>query len=266
MVTIPPGWFLMGSPESEKARTKTEGPRHEVVLSRLVAIGQDPVSVAAFAAFIDRTNHPMGDSARIFNGKKWEDTKGKGWRDPGFPQAGDHPVTCVSWDDARAYVAWLNQYLGLAGRADAYRLPSEAEWEYACRAGTTTPFSFGETLSTEQANYDGNFAYGRGRETGLWRKGTTPAGAFRPNAFGLRDMHGNVFEWCEDVWHERYDGAPKDGSAWVSGGPSLRVVRGGSWYNNPRYLRSANRLGSFPSDRDNLVGFRLARTLSRAAP
>jgi formylglycine-generating enzyme required for sulfatase activity len=266
MVTIPPGRFLMGSPETEEGRTKAEGPRHEVSLSYRLAMGRDPVSVDAFAAFIAQTNHPMGDNARIFNGEKWEDTKGKGWRDPGFPQAGDHPVTCVSWDDARAYVAWLNRCLGLAGRADAYRLPSEAEWEYACRAGTTTPFSFGETLSTEQANYDRNFAYGRGRKTGLWRKGTMPAGAFRPNAFGLRDMHGNVFEWCEDVWHENYDGAPRDGSAWVSGGPSSRVVRGGSWVNDPRDLRSAHRGRDYPTNRDSILGFRLARTLSTPAP
>jgi formylglycine-generating enzyme required for sulfatase activity len=148
----------------------------------------------------------------------------------------------------------------LEGRRDAYRLPSEAEWEYACRAGTTTPFSFGTTISTAQANYHGEYTYGAGKK-GEYRQKTTPVGSFPANAFGLHDMHGNVWEWCEDVWNANYNGAPKDGSAWLTGGDSLRVLRGGSWSVYPIRLRSADRYRNGPTDRSLNVGFRLARAV-----
>ena len=148
-----------------------------------------------------------------------------------------------------------------AAALDAYRLPSEAEWEYACRAGTTTPFSFGETISTAQANYDGNYTYASGKK-GEYRKQTTPVGSFPANAFGLHDMHGNVWEWCADPWHDSHDGAPTNGSTWEGGDASRRVYRGGSWFSLPRNLRSACRYWSYPSSRTDDIGFRLARTVS----
>jgi formylglycine-generating enzyme required for sulfatase activity len=165
-------------------------------------------------------------------------------------------VINVSWEDATAFCEWLSRQTGRA-----YRLPSEAEWEFACRAGTTTPFWTGATISTEQANYDGNYTYGSGAKGG-YREQTTPVDAFPVNPWGLHDMHGNIWEWCEDCWHERYTGAPKDGSAWLQRNCSLRVVRGGSWGSNPRDLRSANRVGIEPVNRDYGLGFRVARMLT----
>lgn len=142
-----------------------------------------------------------------------------------------------------------------------YRLPSDAEWEYACRAGTTTPFWTGETISTEQANYDGDHVYGSG-EKGDYRKQTTPVDAFKANPFGLHDMHGNVWEWCADAWHDDYDGAPTDGSAWLEGGnASSAVVRGGSWFDHPVFCCSACRGNWNRVIRINNGGFRAARIL-----
>src|SRR5205823_8267237 len=133
----------------------------------------------------------------------------------------------------------------------------EAEWEYACRAGTTTAFSFGDSLSSEQANFDGNYPYG-GAPKGVYRQKTVAVGSFQPNGFGLYDMHGNVWEWCEDWYHDSYNGAPTDGSAWLSGGEQkYRVLRGGSWGYHAYYLRSAGRNGYTPAFRDDTYGFRV---------
>jgi formylglycine-generating enzyme required for sulfatase activity len=143
-----------------------------------------------------------------------------------------------------------------------YRLPTEAEWEHAARAGTTTPFSFGETISTTQANYDGRRYYGRGSK-GEYRRQTVPVGSSLPaNPWGLYEVHGNVWEWVEDCWHESYQGAPQDGRAWVEASCTERVFRGGSWYNSPKDLRSASRTRSRPDNRYTDLGFRVARTLS----
>ena len=163
----------------------------------------------------------------------------------------------VSWEDAKAYVSWLSRKTG-----ESYRLLSEAEWEYAARAGTTGPFHFGSTITTDQANYDGNHVYGSGHR-GVYRKRTVAVGSFPANGYGLHDMHGNVQEWVEDCWHDNYDGAPTDGSAWVSEGScKVRVLRGGSWLNKPRYLRSANRGWLTAGFRYVSYGFRIARTLT----
>jgi formylglycine-generating enzyme required for sulfatase activity len=143
----------------------------------------------------------------------------------------------VSWDDAIEFCARLSKATGRE-----YRLPSEAEWEYACRAGTTTPFHFGETITTDLANYNGNYTYGSGSK-GQYRKQTTDVGSFPANAFGLHDMHGNVWEWCQDTWQENYNGAPTDGSAWVyeNANQNSMILRGGSWLNGPWDCRSAYR-------------------------
>ena len=196
----------------------------------------------------------------VFEDGEWESQKARSWDSPGFLQTDTHPVACVNWNDARAYIAWLNGKVD----GDPYRLPSEAEWEYAARAGTTTPFAFGETISTDQANYDGNYTYGSGAK-GVYRERTVGVEELEAsNGWGLRHMHGNVWEWVEDCWHDTYQGAPTDGSAWLSeqnGNCDLRVVRGGSWYNYPRSLRSAVRDRFVPGDRDSSIGFRPARTL-----
>ena len=267
MVAIPPGRFTMGSPDGEERWEGYDGeeePRHEVSIGHVFALGRGAVTVDAFSAFIADTNYDMGESAFIRNGDKWEDTPGRGWRDPGFAQGGDNPVTCVNWHDARAFIAWLNERLKLTDRPDAYRLPSEAEWEYACRAGTETQFSFGGTITTDQANFNGTAGYGGAEPSMVWRKATTPAGQFPANAFGLYDMHGNTRDWCEDAWNKTYEGAPADGSPWLSG-DALRPLRGGSWLNPPQLCRSAMRLRRDPALRFSLIGFRLARTLSESA-
>jgi formylglycine-generating enzyme required for sulfatase activity len=246
MVTLPRGRFLMGSPPEEGGRYTDEDPRHSVRIGRIVALGRYPVTFAQWDAA-----HAAGADLPEPDDQGW----GRGRR----------PVINVSWDDAKAYIAWLNDRLNLTGALDAYRLPSEAEWEYACRAGSTTPFHFGETISTAQANYDGNFTYGEGAK-GRFRERTTPVDAFEPNPWGLFDMHGNVWEWCEDSWHDDYAGAPADGSAWRDkDDASSRVLRGGSWGNFPQFLRSACRSGDSPAVRDDVSGFRLARTLSNRA-
>ena len=242
MVAIPPGTFLMGSPIDEEKRVDDEGPQHEVRIDYPFALGKHTVTFAEW-------------DAAVAAGAKLEKPGDQGWG------RGDRPVINVSWEDVQAHLDWLNEKAGLAGKSGAWRLPSEAEWEYACRAGTTTPFSFGETISTEQANYNGNYIYGASEE-GQYLKETMPVGDYPPNAFGLHQMHGNVWEWCADIWHENYDGAPGDGSVWKQGGDiSRRVLRGGSWVNGPRILRSANRNRNDSVSRFNSFGFRLARTL-----
>ncbi len=169
-------------------------------------------------------------------------------------------MVAINWDDAKAYAAWLAETAG-----KLYRLLSEAEREYVARAGTATAFWWGDAISTSQANYDGNYTF-RGGAKGEYRKKTVPVDSFEPNPFGLYNVHGNVWEWCEDVWHDNYQGAPTDGSAWLQGGDaSRRVVRGGSWNNNPQNLRAANRNRNTTDNRNNNLGFRVGRTLSARA-
>jgi formylglycine-generating enzyme required for sulfatase activity len=185
------------------------------------------------------------------------------WEAAGLPHKPDdqgwgkgrHPVIDVSWEDARAYAKWLS---GKTGKS--YRLLSEAEWEYCCRAGTSTAFWWSGPISTQQANYDGRYTFGGG-STGGYRQRTVPVDSFEPNPWGLYQVHGNVWEWCEDNRHQNYQGAPQDGSVWAGGDASLRVLRGGSWICDPRILRSAYRVWNQPSLRDSYLGFRLARTL-----
>lgn len=173
---------------------------------------------------------------------------------------GDHlPVESITWNEAVEFCERLSQKTGRT-----YRLPTEAEWEYACRAGTTTPFHFGGTITPDLANYDGNYTYGSGAK-GIYRKKTTPVGSFQvANAFGLYDMHGNVWEWCADSWHTHYHGAPSDGRAWSNNSDNsscLFLLRGGSWLNNPQSCRSACRNSYFQGGRHSTtLGFRLVCT------
>ncbi|MFH1086904.1 MAG: formylglycine-generating enzyme family protein, partial [Chloroflexota bacterium] len=176
------------------------------------------------------------------------------------------PADRISWRDAQAFCARL---AALTGRA--YRLPSEAEWEYACRAGTTTPFCYGPTITTDLANYEGDYTY-RTEPQGVYRHATTDVGSFPPNAWGLADMHGNVWEWCADAWHPNYDGAPTDGQPWTEARAAgrqtaYRVLRGGCWHDPPGLCRSAARLRALPGQGEDYYGFRVAlTTLARAAP
>ena len=254
MVVVPAGSFRMGSPSGEAGRLDIEGPMHRVEISKPFAIGRFEVTRGEYARFVSETGHSSGTACWTYEGGEWEERTGRNWRNPGFAQADSRPAVCVNWKDARSYVAWLSRKSG-----EAYRLLSESEWEYAARAGTTGPFHFGSTISTDQANYDGTFAYGSGRE-GVYRERTVSVGSFPANGFNLHDMHGNVWEWVEDCWNDSYAGAPSDGSAWTSGDCSYRVLRGGSWYGGPRGARSATRYWNSTGNRVSYFGFRVART------
>ena len=241
MVVLPAGEFMMGSPESEKGRNKDEGPQRKVTIAKPFAVGKFEVTFAQWDACVAESGctHKPGDES-------W----GRGRR----------PVINVSWDDAKQFVAWLSKKTG-----KPYRLLTEAEWEYAARGVTKAsdphaPFSTGATINYKQANYDANFKYGNGPQ-GVYRQKTLDVGSLPRNAFGLHDMHGNVWEWVEDCYKDSYAGAPADGSAVSSGGCSLRILRGGSWNYYPQLLRSAYRYATAGGIRVENAGFRVARSL-----
>jgi len=251
LVAIPGGEFSMGSPPEEEARDwykysypELEGvdveAQHSVIVQPF-SMSRFPITQAQwrFVAGLPRVEQHLEPDPASFKGD-------------------DRPVEVVSWNEAVEFCARLSQFTG-----KPYRLPSEAEWEYACRARTNTPFHFGETLSTDLANYDGNYTYSNG-VTGEYRQKTSAVGSFGVvNAFGLSDMHGNVFEWCLDHWHPSYEGAPIDGNAWiVDGDDRYRVLRGGSWNINPGYCRSAVRFRHTPAFRYYDVGFRVVSVLA----
>jgi formylglycine-generating enzyme required for sulfatase activity len=224
---------MMGAPEAETGRYKDESPQHLVKVPPFF-IGQTPVTQAQWrvVAALPQQERELSPDPANFKGN-------------------DRPVEQVIWYEAVEFCARLSE---LTGRT--YRLPTEAEWEYACRADTTTPFYVGETITTELANYDGSVFLNE--LPGQSRQATTPVGQFVPNAFGLYDLHGNVWEWCLDHWHDNYDGAPTDGSAWLTDDKEAkRVIRGGSWFSRPGDCRSACRNYINPGDRVNIVGFRL---------
>ena len=243
MMPIPGGRFGMGAPDSELERREREGPQHFVTVPPFV-MGMYPVTQAQWRAIarLEPVNRLLSPDPSHFKGDRF-------------------PVESVTWDEAMECCERLTRHTGRD-----YRLPSEAEWEYACRAGTATPFYFGETITTELANYRGtddqrlgwSGAYGQGPR-GLYREETTPVDHFDvANAFGLCDMHGNVFEWCLDHVHESYDGAPEEGSAWWTDDERApRIIRGGSWYYFPRACRSAYRYSHPPDARDSNIGFRM---------
>jgi formylglycine-generating enzyme required for sulfatase activity len=222
MIVIPPGKFMMGSPWTED----WEGPHHEVTIARSFAVSKFTVTFAEWDTCV-----AAGACTRASD---------SGWG------GNDRPVIDVSWDDAQQYVAWLSRSTG-----KPYRLLSEAEWEYSARAGSTTTYSWGHEIGENNANCDGCKSQ--------WdNKQTAPVGSFRPNAFGLYDMHGNVWQFTEDPWHESYKDAPVDGSVWATDGDaSRRVVRGGSWGMDPQFLRSASRNGYPVGSRSSNLGFRV---------
>jgi formylglycine-generating enzyme required for sulfatase activity len=227
MAAISGGSFIMGSPENEDGRWSFESPQHEVTVPSFF-MGKYPVTQAQYQTI-------MGTNPSYFKGS-------------------NRPVERVCWNDAVAFCQELSQR---AGRN--YRLPSEAEWEYACRAGTTTPFHFGETITTDLANYYGQLTYGQGAK-GVYRRETTEVGSFGvANNFGLYDMHGNVWEWCQDNWHSNYEGAPIDGSAWlgIEKNTNTRLLRGGSWLHYPVLCRSACRYSFNLGINLDYIGFRV---------
>ncbi|MDB9303856.1 bifunctional serine/threonine-protein kinase/formylglycine-generating enzyme family protein [Nodularia spumigena CS-591/12] len=225
MVQIPGGTFTMGSPAGEAQRQSDEGPQRQVRVPGFF-MGKYPVTQAQYQAI-------MGTNPAFFKGEK-------------------RPVETVNWDEAVEFCKQLGQRTG-----KTYRLPSEAEWEYACRAGTTTPFYFGETITTDLVNYDGNNPYGDAPK-GEYRQQTTDVGNFPPNSFGLYDMHGNIWEWCQDVYKDSHQGAPTDGSAYESGNNNdYQLLRGGSWGFNAGSCRSARRFRNARAGRPYYIGFRL---------
>ncbi|MEA5593332.1 formylglycine-generating enzyme family protein [Rivularia sp. UHCC 0363] len=245
MVQIPGGTFTMGAPETEEGSGDDERPQHQVTVPPFF-MGKYQVTQAQwkFVASLPQVNRELKADPSEFKGE-------------------NRPVECVSWLDAVEFCQRLSEHT-----KRNYRLPSEAEWEYACRAGTNTPFHFGETMTTELANYRGtdneeykwSGSYGRGSK-GIYREETTEVGSFGvANGFGLYDMHGNVWEWCADEWHDNYEGATTDGSAWIDDNDNRsrrRLLRGGSWYSDPGYCRSAYRDNFNPDDDSFHFGFRV---------
>ena len=242
MIAIPGGKFLMGTEDREIERLvkkfdwsgyRGEKPQHEVTVQSFF-MGKYPVTQEQWKA--------VASLPKVQRNLEADPSKFKG---------GNRPVERVSWEDAVEFCQRLSKKTG-----KEYRLPSEAEWEYACRAGTTTPFHFGETITDKLANYDASKIYAS-ESKGEYRQETTTVGIFLPNAFGLYDMHGNVWEWCEDDFYENYGGAPIDGRVWISGTGSKKVIRGGSWGDSPGFSRSACRFNYSRDLRFNFVGFRV---------
>ncbi len=240
MVVIPAGRFLMGSPEDEERRRDNEGPQHEVTIDYRFAVGRYVVTFDEFDMFCSLTGRTGSND--------------EGWgRDR-------NPLIYASWEDAQAYLNWLNLNLTRAFSSPPYRLLSEAEWEYCCRAGSEKPFSFGEKISKDQVNHGGVLTL-TGVQGNSYPTRTLPVGTLPANGWGLFEMHGNVWEWVDDTWHNSYEGAPTDGSAWTDGKGMGRVLRGGSWREPIRGVRSASRTGRISGERRFDIGFRVAKTL-----
>ncbi len=266
MVVVPAGSFLMGSPESERGRQQDEGPQHKVSIPRPLAIGRTEVTRAQFARFVADTGHKAegGCYAWDANKKEFASRADANWNNPGFAQTGDHPVVCVSWDDTKAYAQWLAKKTG-----KNYRLLSEAEWEYAARAGVATARYWGEVFDPEgckAANigdatakkvFGKNFTYAQCDDGQAY---TAPVGSYAANRFGLYDTIGNAWEWTAECWSDTYTGAPENGNARGEGECDKRVLRGGSWFGNPVTARAAKRIGADADSRNFHIGLRVAST------
>ena len=235
----------------------SENPQHYVRMPSFAA-GRYAVTKGEFASFVRASGYRTEAEQRGgCLGTNYQKVAAYNWRNVGFAQGNDHPVVCVSWNDAQAYIQWLNQSSG-----GNYRLLSDAEREYAARGGTQTAFWWGENINVSQANYTPGYSWVNGAQE-QDRKATVPVNSFSANRFGLHNVHGNVQEWTQDCWHEDYTGAPIDGSAWITGcnRDNLRVIRGGAWGWSKTYTRSASRVKFFQEASSYTVGFRLAKTL-----
>jgi sulfatase modifying factor 1 len=262
MVVIYTGTFDMGSPDSEDSRGDDEAPVHRLKIAAF-AIGKTEITRGQFAEFVKKTRYSTGDKCWTLEKGKYEERKGN-WREPGFPQNNIDPVVCINWNDALAYAKWLSRKTG-----KKYRLPTEAEWEYAARGGTGTARYWGSNPDkacayangadkTAQAKIDGATSWLVHHCTDGFAF-TAPVGHYKPNAYKLNDMLGNVWEWTGDIYHVNYQGAPTDGSVWQGGGDK-RLLRGGSWNNSPSNLRAAVRYKSDPALRFSSFGFRVVRS------
>lgn len=263
MVGVPAGRFVMGSPKSEPGRFDAEGPQHIVGVNAF-ALGKYDVTSAQFQIFLQETGYQPEPCNRI-TGMSWH-VPSRGYAYPPTEvEPPKWPAVCLDWKDAEAYIAWLNtrvrkEHPSMSYKAGGpYRLPSEAEWEYAARAGTTTARWWGNEVGSGNANCNG---CGSKYDFHV----LSDVDAFNPNPFGLYGMLGNAWQWTADCWHPSYVGAPKDGSAWTKGGDCTKhVIRGGSWDNTPIFIRSAARSGSSHNggefDYSSLAGFRVARDL-----
>jgi formylglycine-generating enzyme required for sulfatase activity len=250
MVAVPAASFMMGAGPHEVVATVPED-QVRVSIARPFAVGRFAVTRREFAAFVAATGRKM-DGICYRLGVPGRNPQ-LNWTSPGFAQDDRHPVVCVSWHDAKAYVAWLSSMTG-----KQYRLLSEAEREFVTRAGSATPFWWGSTISTDQANYDGRVTYAGG-PTGEARRSTVAVDSFLANPWGLYNVHGNVWEWTEDCWNEKNAGNPGDGTARSGADCSVRVVRGASFNNFPHTLRSARRERELSENRLVTFGFRVAR-------
>ena len=243
MASIPPGKFFMGSGPSEKDAKVNEEPRHAVEISYSFAVGAYEVTLAEWEACVNEG----GCSSITLDRHKG-------------PRNGKRPVTHVTWHEAKTYTDWLSGRTGMD-----YRLPSESEWEYVARANTTTLFHTGQSITSEQANYDGRYDWRRSGvlTSDIYRGRTLEVGSFDANAFGLHDIHGNASEWTLDCYNSHYNGAPEDGRAWGTGNCARRVVRGGSWKDKPLDNRSGRRHANVPDEHSSKIGFRVMRTFEK---
>jgi formylglycine-generating enzyme required for sulfatase activity len=266
MVALPTGEFLMGSPANERGRESAEGKPRRVVIKKPIAIGKFEVTIDQFSAFVAETGQTAGDlcspviGQNDHNGQFVWGPPGASFRQPGFAVTGTHPAVCISWHDAQAYVAWLGRRTG-----KPYRLPTEAEWEYAARAGTQTAYSFGDDMTPLCAFARTTDVRSRLPSRDGCRRDTAgafPVGQLKPNPWGIFDVHGNAWEWVEDCWTPDSSEIPADGSAYsLPSGCEDGVTRGGSWAIGPWRLRSATRTERPMASRENHVGFRVALSL-----
>jgi formylglycine-generating enzyme required for sulfatase activity len=272
MVVIPAGKFLMGSSPEEANRdieaspssdtssmrkvVAKEQPQHEVKMGMPFALAKYPITKNEFAVFVKETGYTPSPGCVLY-ALQYHVSPEADWRLPGFAQTDRDPVVCVNWQDAKAYIEWLNRksMSPVNSANDApYRLPSEAEWEYAARAGTRTARWWGDSIGRKNANC--------ARCGSRWdQRQTAPVGSFPPNPFGLYDILGNVTQWTEDCWNESYTEAPTDGAPWIKGNCQRRLARGGDFAGFPPVIRSATRFGLIAESRVNLGGFRIAKTL-----
>jgi formylglycine-generating enzyme required for sulfatase activity len=260
MVVLPEASFMMGNSGAVADSLSSETPQHVVTMNSAVASGTTEVTLGEFRVFAEATSLESSGCTVLTDGE-WNFDPAADWAHPGYPQADTHPVTCVSWNEAAAYSAWLSSRTGVE-----YRLPSESEWEFFSRAQTRTSHWYAETgidacTAANIADRSALREY-RGWTTMDCDDGyvyTAPAGQFQANGFGIRDSLGNVFEWVEDCWNPDYAGAPVDGSAWLEGDCSQRVLRGGSWHTQPAFVTASFRNHFAVEHKSSTIGFRVMR-------
>lgn len=262
MIVVPAGEYTMGSPTTEAGRQANEGPRRRVRIGYSFAVSKYPITVGEFSQFVEETHYDAGNQCYSLKGEKWDRYSGSNWRQPDFEQTSQSPVVCTNYADAQAYVDWLSKKTG-----HAYRLLSEAEYEYVNRAGSTTPYWWGDD-PTAACAYANGFDQDALSLTQTVKANSchdgyvfaSPVGSFKPNAFGLYDTAGNVWSWLADCGTVDLSSVPTDGSANTGGDCTQRILRGAAWYDSPSLLRPAQRLKGAGGDRGSRRGFRVARS------